>query len=74
MHVSKEPGVTQTADLTIFCYNCRVFCSPSMEPQKFSPRNRLVRRCGVKPWIKKLLIVPLFVMDMLTEGSEKKVS
>ena len=60
MHVSKEPGVTHTADLTIFRRNCRVFCSPSMEKQKFSPRNRLVRRCGLKPWIKKLLFVPLF--------------
>lgn len=31
MHASKEPGVTHTADLTIFCCNCRVFCSPSMD-------------------------------------------
>jgi hypothetical protein len=30
MHVSKEPGVTHTTDLTIFYYKCRVFCSPSM--------------------------------------------
>jgi len=33
MHVSKEPGVTHTTDLTIFRYNCRVFCSPSMEAE-----------------------------------------
>jgi len=74
MHVSKESGVTHTTDLTIFRYNCRVFCSPSMEKQKFSPMKRLVRRSGLKPWIKKLLHVPLILMDMLTEGSEKKVS
>jgi len=33
----KESRVTYATDLTIFPYNCRVFCSPSMEELKFSP-------------------------------------
>jgi len=42
IHVNKESGATHDVDLTMFSYDWRVFCSPSMAKLKFSPLKQLV--------------------------------
>jgi len=43
IHVNKESGATHDVDLTMFSYDWRVFCSPSMAKLfNFSPLKQLV--------------------------------